>query len=162
MYQRILVPIDGSPTAEQGLTEAIRLGTLTHARLRLIHIVDELSFALAIDAYGVYAGELLELLQKNGAEVLENGAARVRTAGLDVETTLYANLDRTVPQCILEEARDWRADLIVLGTHGRRGVRRLMLGSSAENVLRSAPVPVLLVRGVEEKAADGAPAAPSH
>ena len=63
MYQRILVPVDGSPTSDRGLQEAIRLARLTHGELRLIHVIDELSFALGIDSYGYYAGELLDLLR---------------------------------------------------------------------------------------------------
>ncbi|MDH0090834.1 universal stress protein [Achromobacter mucicolens] len=149
MYQRILVPIDGSATSDQGLNEAIRLAQLTHASLRLIHVVDEMSFALAADSYGYYAGELLDLLRKDGAEILEKGLATVREKGLPVDGMLYENLDKTVQQRVIAEAESWKADLIVIGTHGRRGVRRMVLGSSAEGILRSAPVPVLLVRAPE-------------
>ncbi|OAE56796.1 universal stress protein [Achromobacter mucicolens] len=149
MYQRILVPIDGSATSDLGLNEAIRLAQLTHARLRLIHVIDEMSFALAVDSYGYYAGELLELLQKDGAEILEKGLATVREKGLPVDGMLYENLEKTVQQRVIAEADSWKADLIVIGTHGRRGVRRMVLGSSAEGILRTAPVPVLLVRAPE-------------
>jgi nucleotide-binding universal stress UspA family protein len=65
---------------------------------------------------------------------------------------LYENLDKTVQQRVIAEAETWKADLIVIGTHGRRGVRRMVLGSSAEGILRGAHVPVLLVR-----APDGTP-----
>ena len=149
MYQRILVPIDGSATSDLGLNEAIRLAQLTHARLRLIHVIDEMSFALAVDSYGYYAGELLELLQKDGAEILEKGLATVREKGLPVDGMLYENLEKTVQQRVIAEADSWKADLIVIGTHGRRGVRRMVLGSSAEGILRGASVPVLLLRSPE-------------
>lgn len=146
MYERILVPIDGSPTSDLGLKEAMRLAALTHGSLRLIHVIDEMSFALASDSYGVYAGELLDLLQQNGEELLAKAEAQVRAQGLPVDTVLYENLQKTVQQRVVDEAIDWRADVIVIGTHGRRGVRRMMLGSSAEGVARTSPVPVLLVR----------------
>ena len=149
MYQRILVPIDGSATSALGLNEAIRLAQLTHASLRLIHVIDELSFALAVDSYGYYAGELLDLLRKSGAEILGKGMATVREKGLLVEGVLYENLDKTVQQRVIAEVESWKADLIVIGTDGGRGVRRMVLGSSAEGVLRAAPVPVLLVRAPE-------------
>lgn len=152
MYQRILVPVDGSPTSERGLQEAIRLALLTHADLRLIHVIDEMSFMLGIDAYGYSTGELLDLLRKDGAEVLQQAVATVRAQGVPVDSVLYENLDKTVQQRIIAEAEMWKADLIVIGTHGRRGVRRLMLGSSAESVLRTSPVPVLLVRAPEDTA----------
>lgn len=152
MYQRILVPVDGSPTSERGLQEAIRLALLTHASLRLIHVIDEMSFMLGIDAYGYAAGELLDLLRKDGTEILQQASATVRAQGVPVDSVLYENLDKTVQQRIIAEAEMWKADLIVIGTHGRRGVRRLVLGSSAEGVLRTSPVPVLLVRAPEEPA----------
>lgn len=146
MYERILVPIDGSPTSNRGLQEAIDLARLTHARLRLIHVVDELSFALGVDSYGFYAGELMDMLRKDGAEILEQSLATVRAAGLEADTVLYDNLDKTVQQRVTAETQNWPADLIVLGTHGRRGVQRVVFGSGAESILRTAEVPVLLVR----------------
>lgn len=149
MYERILVPIDGSPTSELGLKEAMRLAMLTHGRLRLIHVIDEMSFALAADSYGNYAGELLDLLQKNGADLLAKAQTAARAQGLQTDTVLYENLAKTVAQRVVDEAVSWQADLIVVGTHGRRGVRRMVLGSSAEGILRTAPVPVLLVRAPE-------------
>ncbi|NMK46467.1 universal stress protein [Achromobacter sp. Bel] len=146
MYQRILVPIDGSATSELGLGEAIRLAQLTHASLRLIHVIDELSFALTIGAYGYGAGELLESIRKNGERVLHSALDAVKAAGVEADTVLYENLDRTVQQRVLDESLSWKADLIVMGTHGRRGASRLALGSSAEGIMRNASVPVLLVR----------------
>jgi len=150
MYQRILVPIDGSATSQLGLEEAMRLAQLTHGRLRLIHVVDELSFAYAVDSYGYYAGELLDLLKKDGVEILEKGQAAVKARGIPVDTVLYENLAKTVQQRVIEEVEAWKADLIVIGTHGRRGVRRMVLGSSAEAILREATVPVLMVRPPKE------------
>ena len=152
MYQLILVPVDGSATSERGLREAIRLARLTHADLRLIHVIDELSFAIGIDSCGYYAGELLDLLRANGADILRQATEQVRAQGVPASSVLYENLEKTVQQRVIDEAGEWRADLIVLGTHGRRGVRRLALGSSAERILRSAPVPVLLVRAPEDGA----------
>lgn len=149
MYQRILVPIDGSPTATCGLAEAIRLATLTQGRLRLIHVIDELSFALAADAFAGYAGDWLSVLRENGARILQEAKASVEMAGIQVETVLYDKLTGSVHETVTAEAAKWPADLIVLGTHGRRGIGRLVLGSSAEHILRYAPVPVLLVRAPE-------------
>ncbi|SEI46675.1 MULTISPECIES: universal stress protein [unclassified Achromobacter] len=149
MYERILVPIDGSDTSQFGLQEAIRVAKLAHARIRLIHVIDELSFALTVDAYSYHAGELLDLMRKNGAKLVETAQNTVRAQGIEADTALYENLDRTVQQRVLDEAAAWKADLIVIGTHGRRGARRLVLGSSAEGILRGATVPVLLVRSPE-------------
>ena len=81
MYERILVPVDGSLTSNRGLDEAIRLATLTHARLRLIHVIDELSFALAMDAYAGYAGDWLGELRANGARISTRLRPTARNSG---------------------------------------------------------------------------------
>lgn len=146
MYQRILVPIDGSDTSELGLQEAIRMAQLTHGCLRLIHVIDDLSFALAVGTDGYYAGELLEAMTKSGQEMLAAALEKATAQGVEADTVLRDDLTRTVREHVVNEAVNWKADLIVIGTHGRRGVRRMLLGSSAEGILRTATVPVLLVR----------------
>lgn len=146
MYQRILVPVDGSPTSNRGLAEAIALAKLTGARLRLLHVVDELSFALGASAFPVYTGDVIGLLREAGEKILADAKAKVEAAGLGVEAVLRDGFAGRVCDLIVEQAEAWPADLIVIGTHGRRGVDRLFMGSDAELVLRTAPVPVLLVR----------------
>ena len=146
MYQRILVPLDGSPTSLHGLAEAIRLARLTHGRLRLVHVIDDMSFAIGMDAYAGYAADWLTLLRENGKQLLAAARDQVEAAGLPVDTALYDSFAGSVNELVCAEARKWPADLIVLGSHGRRGVSRLVLGSSAESILRHATVPVLLVR----------------
>lgn len=146
MYQRILVPVDGSSTADLGLREAVRVARLTRAKLRLIHVIDDLSFSFAADSFGYYTGEVLEILGKNGAEILKSGLAAVQAQGIAADTVLYEDLKKTVQQRVSEEVEAWKADLIVIGTHGRRGLRRMVIGSSAEGILREATVPVLLIR----------------
>jgi nucleotide-binding universal stress UspA family protein len=153
MYQRILVPVDGSATSRRGLDEAIRLAGLSHGRLRLLHVVDELSFALGMGSYTGYAGEWMNEMRNAGTRLLDEMKATVRAAGIDVDSVLYDNFAGSVHELITTEADRWPADVIVIGTHGRRGVGRLVLGSSAENVLRFARVPVLLVRAPDEAAA---------
>lgn len=146
MYQRILVPVDGSDTSARGLAEAIRLAQLTGGQLRLIHVVDELSFALSASEGLTFTGDVLDLLREAGAAVLARAAASARAAGLQVDTALKDSFAGRVCDLVIAEADAWNADLIVLGTHGRRGARRLLMGSDAENVVRGARVPVLLIR----------------
>jgi len=151
MYQRILVPVDGSPTSTRGLDEAIELARLTGAELRLVHVLDSLALASGAE---FYAGNVLTVLQQAGGELLASARARVDAAGVPVGTVLLESMTR-VCETIVDEAVKWKAELIVLGTHGRRGVGRMLLGSDAEQIVRSAPVPVLLVRS-----ADAPPDAP--
>jgi nucleotide-binding universal stress UspA family protein len=159
MYQRILVPVDGSPTSTRGLQEAVRLAKLTQGRLRLLHVVDDLSFALAMDAYAGYSGDWMQALRDGGKQVLDDAKAIVAAAGLEAETVLYDSVEGRVHELTVAEAAKWPADLIVIGTHGRRGIGRLVLGSSAEYVLRLSPVPVLLVRAPEAPEGTAAEAA---
>jgi nucleotide-binding universal stress UspA family protein len=149
MYQRILVPVDGSATSNRGLSEAMALGKLAGARLRLIHVVDELSFAIAAGAAAGYVGEYIEMLRGGGEEILAAAKAKVEAAGLEVETVLRDGFGGRVCDQVVDEAKTWPAELIVIGTHGRRGAGRLLIGSDAERILRLAPVPVLLVRADE-------------
>jgi nucleotide-binding universal stress UspA family protein len=150
MYQRILVPVDGSTTSNRGLDEAIRIAKLTHGRLRLFHVIDDLSFALALGSESGYAEDLLKSLRGEGMKILDAAQATAQAAGVDVDTRLCDNCPGSVQEKVAAETLDWRADLIVLGTHGRRGAARLLLGSGAERILRCAPVPVLLVRAPAE------------
>lgn len=146
MYQRILVPIDGSDTSNKGLDEAINLAQLTGAELRLIHVIDVVRFATGFEPYGVYTSDLIPVIREAGEQILVQGKTRVQAQGVKVDSLLFDSLASRVADTVVEQAKAWGADLIVIGTHGRRGMKRLMLGSDAEQILRSAPVPVLLIR----------------
>jgi len=145
MYRRILVPVDGSATSARGLREAIRLAKDQGAKLRLVHAVDEGAAFGAAEA-GLDMEALIEGLARSGRAILERSRRAAQKLGVRAETAIYESLAGPAAGAILRDARKWRADLIVMGTHGRRGIRRVVLGSDAEHVVREAPVPVLLVR----------------
>jgi nucleotide-binding universal stress UspA family protein len=149
MYKKILVAVDGSSTSSAALGEALEVAKGCQAKLRLLHVVDS-PYAYPDVMYGHVAGGLEELRQawrKAGLDILDEAVAQSRQAGLEPETRLCESDGMRVPAAIVEEARQWGADLIVVGTHGRRGLDRLLLGSVAEGAARTAPVSVLLVRG---------------
>jgi len=147
MYERILVPVDGSPTSQRGLAEALAVARLTGAKLRLIHVIDETFFAMGADAFAGYTGDLFALLREGGEKILADAKAQVEAAGVALDATVLRDgLSGRVCDLVVDEAKAWPADLVVIGTHGRRGAGRLLLGSDAEQILRLAPVPVLLVR----------------
>ena len=150
MYTHILVPVDGSPTSDRGLQEAVKLAKLTGARLRLIHVVDQLVYAAGMDGFGAMSADLIPLLREAGEKTLKTAKARVEASGVPVETALFDSFAGRVCDVVVAEATSWHADLIVLGTHGRRGVGRVLMGSDAEQIVRLAPTPVLLVRSAEE------------
>jgi nucleotide-binding universal stress UspA family protein len=145
MYQRILVPIDGSATSERALQEAIKLAA-GNSLLRLVHVLEEI-YSLDAEAYAfVDYPALQEAMRNTGERILAQGAKKVQKSGSPVETALLDVSGERVASVIDGEARRWGADLIVIGTHGRSGLSRLLLGSVAEGVARGTSVPVLLVR----------------
>jgi nucleotide-binding universal stress UspA family protein len=146
MYKRILVPIDGSPTSNLGLNEAIKLAKDQGAKLRLFHLVDEYIAVSSGDGVMLDTGDLLESLRQGGKKIIEKAEALARRNGLTPESVMIESFGGRAADYIVEQAKKWGADLIVLGTHGRRGVKRLVMGSDAEHVVRMARVPVLLVR----------------
>ena len=87
------------------------------------------------------------MVREEGNELLKTIADLAGQAGVDADTEMLEEIRRKFSKAIANEARRWKADLIVMGTHGRIGIARLVLGSVAEGVLHAAPVPVLLVRG---------------
>jgi len=146
MYQRILVPVDGSNTAQRGLAEAIRLARLTGGQLRLLHRVDALSMTSAMGAYAPFSNDVLAQMRTDGEALLEQARAQALAEGVAADVVLDDGVHSRLADWVVEEVRAWNADVVVLGTHGRRGVGRMLLGSDAEQVLRICPVPVLLVR----------------
>ncbi|MFT3804820.1 MAG: universal stress protein [Burkholderiaceae bacterium] len=152
MYQRILVPVDGSDTSNAGLDEAIKLAKLTQATIRLVHVVDEMIVATGLEPAGAMIGDLIPAMKAAGEKVVAAARERVQAAGIAVEEHLIENFGNRTSDQIVEDAKTWGADLIVIGTHGRRGMRRLMLGSDAEQILRMATVPVLLVHQAPKQA----------
>ncbi|MGA8752058.1 universal stress protein [Candidatus Deferrimicrobium sp.] len=145
MYERILVPVDGSETSKRGLREACRLAKEQGAKLRCLFVIDE--HYLTANYMGfMYLPDLIDKLRENGKEILDEASEQARMSGMQVESIMRESIERRVSFMILEEAKTWAADLIVMGTHGRRGLSHLALGSDAEYVVRNSPVPVLLVR----------------
>lgn len=146
MYTRILVPFDGSPTSEAGVHEAVRVARMGAGTLRLIHVIEDVPYAGEATAYGSWPSDRTQAALDRGHELLRLCAARVAAQGVAVETVLVEGGGHRLQQHVAEQAADWPADLIVLGTHGRRGVQRVVLGSDAEQIVRLSEVPVLLVR----------------
>ena len=145
-YKRILVPVDGSRASQRGLREAIRLAKGQKASLQLVHVVDEHTVLVSGAEVGPYMTNLMLELRRRGQQVLRNAEAQVRRQGLKCTSVLLEAQDRSAADMIVRQARKSRPDLIVIGTHGRRGLRRIIMGSDAEQIVRTAPVPVMLVR----------------
>jgi nucleotide-binding universal stress UspA family protein len=144
-YPNVLVAVDGSEPSTKGLDEAVRLVKAHGGKLKILHIVDDLSVA----ASGYYTEDAVQHAQAKGRKVVNAAAAAARAAGVAAEVDLVECVGGRTAELIVDAAKESGASLIVLGTHGRRGVARWVLGSDAEEVVRSACVPVLLVRDAE-------------
>ena len=147
MFKRILVPIDGSHTAGLGLDEAIKLAKNQNTSLCLFHVVDEVSILQSADVSGWMNTEgLMEAVRRDGETLLAKAEAKVRRHSVKVKSFLIESTRGIVADLIVKQAKQCKADLIVLGTHGRRGVRKVVMGGDAEGVVHSTTVPVLLIR----------------
>jgi len=144
MYQSILVPIDGSEPSHNGLRHAINIARETQATLHLVHVIDSFPLMFELSSQGSF--ESMNQSLRHWAEgMLETGRRQAAEQGVKAEVILRELTSGRVADVIIDVAREASCDLIVLGTHGRRGIRRMMLGSDAEAVARTSTVPVLLV-----------------
>jgi nucleotide-binding universal stress UspA family protein len=146
MYKRILVPLDGSATSRAGLNEALKLAKNQKAELCLLHVVDNRPIVqdVGLDVVGIE--QMAEASLASGKKLLVRTEAAVKKHRIPVKTRLVENNAQGIGSVIAGQARKCRANLIVIGTHGRQGVSRLVMGSDAESVMRESPVPVLMVR----------------
>lgn len=150
MYQRILVPVDGSETANKAMIAALQMARDAGGQVHLVHVVEGMT-PLAADPYGAYSGEVIEIMRQSGSKILEDALVVAKAAGVPADTELFDNFGERLAEVVADSATRFKADLIVVGTHGRRGLGRMMLGSGAEQIIRLAPVPVLVIRHNEPK-----------
>jgi len=156
MFEQVLVAVDGSSTGKRGLEAAIGLAADQKATLTILHVVDATAGTAYVGDMGYipanYIDNLLDDLRTNGRKVLAAAEAAAAKAGVQAKTVLDETKGGSIADAILGQARKLKSSVIVMGTHGRRGLRRVVMGSDAEAVLREARVPVLLVRAPEGRA----------
>ena len=145
MYRKILVPLDGSEFATQGLDHAIELARTCGAPLSLLHVID--TYPMGMEwADAATWNTLVDGWRAQGQSLLDAARAKAQANGVAAETLLVEFPPGRVADTIVAQAQAQGCDLIVMGSHGRRGLGRMMLGSDAELVLRTSHVPVLVVR----------------
>ena len=145
MYKQILCPVDGSSTSNCGMMEAIHLAKDQHAKLRFLHVID-MHFPI-LDATGDFNVVYMDdLLRENAKKVLNKAEIAAHKAGVETDSRTVEAIGGRVSKFVMQQVKEWPADLIVMGTHGLRGIERLVLGSDAETIVRTSLVPVLLVR----------------
>jgi nucleotide-binding universal stress UspA family protein len=148
MNKRIFVAIDDSTTSQRALDEAIQLANAMGASLCIMTAIDE----GPLTQHGMGLGSYIDIekvkddMRATGAALLKQAVATAASAGCTAEQMLVEGAQRRVAEMIVDAAKQWNADLLVAGTHGRRGVERLLVGSVAENLVRIATTSLLLVR----------------
>ncbi|MFT4434325.1 universal stress protein [Caballeronia sp. 15715] len=160
MYKRILVALDGSLSANLALEEALRLAQPADAMLMVTYVISHDVRNLADGAIGEEVGgdagmhwqldHALELCERS---VVKSGVKSGASSGIRCTTQIVDAHGASIPGALMQAALAFEADLIVMGSHGPRGVRRHLIGSVAETILRSSHVPVLTVRDDEHDAA---------
>ena len=143
-YQNILVPVDGSETSYAAVAQAAELAKAFGGKITVVQV-------LALDPYiaaeyisATQTNDLIERARTSVLKALEEAAAKFSDLGIPVEAKLLEG--QVVHREIIREAETSKADLIVIGSHGRTGLKRLFLGSVAQSVLGEAHIPVLVVR----------------
>jgi nucleotide-binding universal stress UspA family protein len=139
MYSDILVPTDGSDAAEAAVNHAVRLASNHDARLHGLYVVDSGSYA----TMEIGSAMITDALRTEGERSVGVVADAAAAAGVDAVTDI---VEGPIADGVLDYAADHGIDLIVMGTHGRSGLDRYLLGSVTERVVRSSTVPVLTVR----------------
>lgn len=147
MFDKVLVTTDGSPFADEAVELAIQLAEKCGAELRAVTVTENPPFHGMPESTALYDAELYRSLsaelEKLGREALERVTARAEAAGRPCTTALRHG---AAAEQVVAEATEWGADVVVIATHGRSGLRRLLLGSVANQIVNHAPCPVLLHR----------------
>ncbi|MBN9309955.1 MAG: universal stress protein [Devosia sp.] len=149
MYSHILVAVDGSDLAGRALDHALQLAKALGSQVTVVTVTEPA--ALVGGGYGAVAGtaydpipELIEAQEQGAKALLAKAVETAKAAGIDAKTAYVS--DSFPAEGIISTANDIKADLIVMGSHGRRGFGRLLLGSQTNNVLAHTTIPVLVTR----------------
>jgi nucleotide-binding universal stress UspA family protein len=145
MYKKIFVPVDGSSASHKALGEALKFAKSEGARVCLAHVYESFQ---ATGTSGTV--DLTNAFRDEGQLVLDEAGARAKAAGVAFDTRLVEVAGRRASRALVEAAQEWGADLVMMGTHGRSGFERLVLGSIAQGVVRRSRVPVTLVPADED------------
>jgi nucleotide-binding universal stress UspA family protein len=150
MYKIILVPVDGSDCSNAGLREVPKIASQPEHMVLLIHVIEQSGWNEQYRPGTV--GEIIEdTLRKKGSDLLDAAKSTLSSLGIPCEAILAESHNQRTSEVIVTHAALRNAELIVMGTHGRRGVRQVLLGSDAAEVVSVATIPVLLVRNQADR-----------
>lgn len=150
MYRRILVAVDGSTTSNKAISAALEMASYSGGSsvIRLIHVIDEMAYFTGLDPYAGQSYSVTSAMREAGEKVLADALTTAKSTGVQVQTILVDRLGAHLAETVAEQAKAWDASLVVVGTHGRKGIKRMLMGSGAEQIIRLSICPVLVVRSV--------------
>jgi len=144
MYRNILVPVDDSAAAIESVEQAVELARALGSRIKLVHVINRTPW-MPLGVEPASMEDLVGQIHAASESMLRGLEKEARASGIDADAKLIEAFGERVGEFVVVEANSWPADLIICGTHGRRGVRRLLMGGDAEYILRHSHVPVLFI-----------------
>lgn len=149
VYERILLPVDGGEHADRATEHAIEFARRYEAELTVLFVLWTGTPYAGPEGHGLEVGDYMDALAADGQKLVTRAAQQARDAGVtDVRTFVERSPD--IGRAILDAIDQTESDLVVMGTHGRSGVSRFLIGSVAEEIVRGANVPVMTVSRPDE------------
>jgi nucleotide-binding universal stress UspA family protein len=148
-FKLFLVPVDGTPASNRGLTTAVELAKPLGAHIYLVHVIDTAVMVADVEV-AAYAPAIIDEVRRDGEQIIERSRKLAGEAGVPCDGRVIDAPGEPIADAILDEAVKRRADVIAMGSHGKRRLARIILGSTALAVVRAATIPVLLIRAKEE------------
>ena len=149
MFNRIYVPIDNSDISDKVLQEAIKLAKSSTAKLRIAHVVNLEQITFGIEMVGV--AELKDALLSIGQSLIDKVKLQLATAGVDAEVKLIENFGSEMSALVAEDAKEFGADLFILGSHHLGSFSHFITGRIAEDLAKETEVPILLITKHKQK-----------
>jgi nucleotide-binding universal stress UspA family protein len=144
MFKHILVPVDGSPTAGQAIDRAVAIAGAFKSAVTVIYVIDPYAFSGVGTDFAYGQAEYLSAANTEAGEAIKAARQAFDAGGIEVNASVVEG--HAIYRGILDTAASVGADLLVMGSHGRRGLEKLVLGSVTSQVLSHATIPVLVVR----------------
>jgi len=144
MFKHILVPVDGSPTSMLAVTKAVGLATAFGSTVTAIYVIDPYPFTGVGADFAYGQAQYISAATAEANDAIKAAREQLEAAGVVVQTQIVES--HTPWRGILDTVTAVGADLVVMGSHGRRGLEKIVLGSVAQRVLQHAHLPVLVVR----------------
>lgn len=143
---QLLVPVDGSQASVKALEAAIELARLNRAQLRLLYVIDELDYVNGFETARAYHEQTLPRMRIDGERLLAQMRSLAAAKGVACDSVLVESGAGRLCDVVAEQSGLVHADMVVLGSHGRHGLARMLMGSDAEQIVRHSTVPVLVVK----------------